>query len=251
LVGTLWIMPRTLITNVSTGPFTMPAPYSFVLPPGKSEVLGDTNENILALLGGAAAVAGIIALTFLPDTIPATSAPVHDRAAYRPLNWGTVGADQVVANNAPRAVFLGWAARDYNVGELFSGAYVIQATTATGGSWSEVALGIGEWVAGSAPTITPIGFVSNLGKVTSTGAKQDSVPLVATVPKGTGLWGIYAAQATVNGPGYGAVPADPLSSGIQCGLATAGWRPSAQLGVPATWTKLTTAAPGIMFSAPA
>jgi len=68
----------TLVTNISAGPATLPAPYSRVLPPGAGVVLGDEPATVEAALGGAVAIRGALSLRAVEQggLVPAPSIPV-------------------------------------------------------------------------------------------------------------------------------------------------------------------------------
>lgn len=76
-------MTKSLIYNISTGP-AEPRPFgALVLNPGRANgiVVTDTSASVIALLGGAAAMAGIWAVEDVPDGVPTSAfrqGPVTD-----------------------------------------------------------------------------------------------------------------------------------------------------------------------------
>lgn len=69
---------RSRVTNISSGTLPLPAIYGGkLIAPGSSEVIADTNANVIAALGGARAVAGAMRVEFVPDSVPATVAALE------------------------------------------------------------------------------------------------------------------------------------------------------------------------------
>lgn len=88
-------MAKFSIRNITAGSVTLPFPYNVLLPPGKSVVVADTEANILANLGGPAAVLGVVRVEEVAESSIVTQLPVSadDVAAafvYRP---GATDAD--------------------------------------------------------------------------------------------------------------------------------------------------------------
>ena len=63
------------IHNISGAPVTLPSPYRGLLPAGEQVIVADTEANVLANLGGAASVSGILRLSEVPDVQGSSDLP--------------------------------------------------------------------------------------------------------------------------------------------------------------------------------
>lgn len=146
-------------------------------------------------------------------------------------------ANVLLAANAAKAIFMGYAYRDFAIGEVFTAGWRM-AVTGANITWGEIAVGTGAWTAGSAPTITPISFTSVATPMGADSATNEvtTITLVTAIPKGRGLWVIFAEANGTTAPQLNAGPIDLDGVGVFVGNATGGWRPSAQLGVATAFT---------------
>lgn len=152
------------------------------------------------------------------------------------LGYDAAAATQAIANNAAIAVLVGYAWQQLNTGTAIKLAWR-NTTAAADLTWGEVAIGTGLFVAGDAGTsITPMGFADAAATMNANNTNNTAtITLASTIRKGQGIWVIFAAANTTSAPEVAAGLVDVAATGAIATLATAGWRPSAQLGVAATF----------------
>lgn len=158
------------------------------------------------------------------------------------------GANSTVAlgTNSARAMFLGYAYRDFIAGEIFKVRWRI-AIAGSGLTWAELAIAKGDHVLGVNPAVRPVGFYS-WGTEHSAAAPANytsSVPISSgqSIAAGDGLWVVFAKNST-GSPTLAAGGAfDVLQSGIHGTNTTVGWRPSLNIGTLSTFTTDTASLP--------
>jgi hypothetical protein len=102
-------MAKTKVTNISgiEGAVTLPSPYNRVLGPGKSVVIADLPATVRANLGGAAAIASILDLSEVPDTVTTDIAATGPEVVARVFTFSAPAAPD---NTGVHAALAGTAA---------------------------------------------------------------------------------------------------------------------------------------------
>lgn len=171
------------------------------------------------------------------STLTPTTSPKIQQQLKTPKYDGANGTVSLGTNGA-RAMFLGYAYRDFVAGEAFAVRWR-NAVAGSGVTWAEVALGTGPLVEGSNPSVTPVGFADISAGIVATNTNfTTSVPIAVgrSIAANAGLWLIFAKNST-GSPTLAAGGAfDVLGSGIQGTSSTVAWRPSLQLGTAESFT---------------
>lgn len=146
--------------------------------------------------------------------------------------WDSTDTTSAVNNDEARAFVLGYAWRDFAVGESVRVSWRADSA-GVAITWGEVALGVGSFTAGSTPAgVTPVGFTSIAAELATAATNYTtSVVLTNAIQRGQTLYGVIAAANTNTAPLVTAGIADATGSCLSVVNTTAGWRPSLQLGV--------------------
>lgn len=191
-------MARSMITNVSNGPVTLPAPYGTILGPGRSTIVADNPDNVLASFGGDEAVAGFVRVGFAPDNAQPSRPSVG--GVFASISEGRNRA--AVINDAIRAASLDFLARprrwDLNVVKLRSLAdYELETPIVlrTGVIVDCDGANIVSKFTGGADTVTNAAFVADGAIDTS----KMNTTLTAVAPKNTNSIAVAAAGTIAAG----------------------------------------------------
>lgn len=151
----------------------------------------------------------------------------------RNANWNTGNHALELDNDLVFATFLGYAWRNFAIGDVFECAWA-STNAGTKLDWGEIAIGTGVYIAGSAPTITPVDFTSVKTPLGAAGANQTTpITLTSGIAVGSGLWMIIGAHHTAGtAPKIEGDDIDVQASGLLSSNVTPGWQPSLNLGVP-------------------
>lgn len=200
-------------------------------------------------LAAAPAVAGTNALVYglLSDgttrvfakNADGTTANLSTNLQQRMLSpkYDGTAASAALNNDDAKAIFMGYAYRDFAIGETLRVGWRMN-TAGADITWGEVAVGTGAWSAGVAPTITPIDFTAVTTPMDDDSATNEFtvITLTTAIPKGRGLWVIFAQANTTTAPQLNVGPIDLDGTAVFVNNTTGGWRPSAQLNVATAFT---------------
>ncbi len=146
-----------------------------------------------------------------------------------------VDSEGTLANNQARLTSLGYAWRNFAIGESFSCTWEL-VTSGVDVTWGEIALVTGPWLPGTISTVTPVGFANVQANLEAAPAAFiATVVLAGALTAGDHLWAIMAAASTTTAPIVRIDPPDTTVSGLLGVSTTAGWRPSENIGVAKTF----------------
>lgn len=214
----------TLLTVTNNGPTTGSCNFQLMYWNTPQRVFGDNATQQLApapfIVGGAASVTS-------------TTTPIPQRLLSPGWSPGTAG-DLTLDNDQAFTMFMGFAWRDFAIGEEFVHAWAVN-TSGVDVTWAEIALGIAQFIPSAEPSPEPVGFVSVVAEMEGApGPRATVVTLTQAIPAGSGLWAIMAAASTTTAPVvHGTQNSEDTVGGSTIGfLTTPGWRPSEHIGTP-------------------
>lgn len=151
---------------------------------------------------------------------------------------GTDGTGTLVPD-AARATFVGYAWKD--VAALANTTARWRVSTGGGGystTWGEIAIAKGDVSIGGNPTLTVVGYASIQAAIQAGAAAISTTIQLSSgqsIAKGDGLWLLWATSGGLS-PTLATLSADAMQTGWIAYLATAGWRPSSNVGSAVAWT---------------
>lgn len=159
------------------------------------------------------------------------------RTFLRTFGHGGPTPPLLLQNDEARAMFVGFADRDYFEGEEFLATW--PNVTAVPCGWADLSLATGPLVPNNNPTLVGVGCAPILQQINQVGTPTAMIPIRSglSITEGEGLWLILATWSSPGFPPpqvYGAACPDPLRLTVAVQRAQ-GYRPMTTMGVPWVW----------------